>query len=60
MSAMPGPRTAAAMAAAAARLLASIEHDNTQDAGHHIHSVWRNPAGDFGDDILAEHYRLHH
>ena len=23
-------------------------------------SVWRNPADDFGDDILAEHYRPHH
>jgi hypothetical protein len=37
-----------------------IEHDNTQGTGNHIHSVWRNPADDFGDDVLAEHYRLHH
>jgi hypothetical protein len=37
-----------------------IEHDNTQANGNHIHSVWRNPAGDFGDDVLAEHYRRHH
>jgi uncharacterized protein DUF3500 len=37
-----------------------IEHDNTQANGNHIHSVWRNPADDFGDDILAEHYRRHH
>jgi len=37
-----------------------IEHDNTQDNGTHIHSVWRNPSGDFGDDILAQHYREHH
>jgi hypothetical protein len=37
-----------------------IEHDNTQADGAHIHSVWRNPAGDFGDDILAAHYRQHH
>jgi hypothetical protein len=37
-----------------------IEHDNTQAGGNHIHSVWRNPAGDFGDDVLAEHYRQHH
>jgi hypothetical protein len=37
-----------------------IEHDNTQADGTHIHSVWRNPADDFGDDILAEHYRQHH
>lgn len=37
-----------------------IEHDNTQADGNHIHSVWRNPADDFGDDVLAEHYRRHH
>ena len=37
-----------------------IEHDNTQANGNHVHSVWRNPADDFGDDLLAEHYRLHH
>jgi hypothetical protein len=37
-----------------------IEHDNTQGNGNHIHSVWRNPADDFGDDVLAEHYRRHH
>jgi Protein of unknown function (DUF3500) len=37
-----------------------IEHDNTQGTGNHIHSVWRNPADDFGDDVLAEHYRRHH
>jgi Protein of unknown function (DUF3500) len=37
-----------------------IEHDNTQGGGNHIHSVWRNPAGDFGDDLLAAHYRAEH
>ena len=37
-----------------------IEHDNTQANGNHIHSVWRNPADDFGDDVLGGHYRLHH
>jgi hypothetical protein len=37
-----------------------IEHDNTQGNGNHIHSAWRNPTDDFGDDVLAEHYRLHH
>jgi hypothetical protein len=37
-----------------------IEHDNTQANANHIHSVWRNPADDFGDDVLAEHYRRHH
>jgi hypothetical protein len=34
-----------------------IEHDNTQSDGNHIHSVWRAPGGDFGDDLLAAHYR---
>ena len=34
-----------------------IEHDNTQGGGNHIHSVWRVPGGDFGDDLLAAHYR---
>jgi len=34
-----------------------IEHDNTQGGGNHVHSVWRAPGGDFGDDILAAHYR---
>jgi hypothetical protein len=37
-----------------------IEHDNTQAGGAHIHSVMRNPTDDFGDDVLAEHYRRHH
>ena len=37
-----------------------IEHDNTQGNGNHIHSAWRRPSGDFGDDVLAEHYRRHH
>ncbi len=37
-----------------------FELDNAQDDGNHIHSVWRNPTGDFGDDLLAEHYRLSH
>jgi Protein of unknown function (DUF3500) len=37
-----------------------IELDNTQGNGNHIHSAWRNPDDDFGDDVLAEHYRVHH
>jgi hypothetical protein len=37
-----------------------IEHDNTQGGGNHVHSVWRNPGNDFGDDILAAHYRAAH
>ena len=35
-----------------------IEHDNTQSNGNHVHSVWRVPGGDFGDDLLAAHYRM--
>jgi hypothetical protein len=34
-----------------------IEHDNTQNAANHIHSVWRDLAADLGHDALAEHYR---
>ena len=37
-----------------------IEHDNTQSGGSHVQSVWRNPSNDFGDDILAAHYRAEH
>jgi Protein of unknown function (DUF3500) len=37
-----------------------IEHDNTQGNGNHVHSVWRVPGGDFGDDLLAAHYRAEH
>lgn len=32
-----------------------IEHDNTQNDGNHIHSVWRDFNGDFGRDLLREH-----
>jgi uncharacterized protein DUF3500 len=34
-----------------------IEYDNTQDDGNHIHSVWRDFNGDFGEDLLREHVR---
>jgi hypothetical protein len=33
-----------------------IEYDNTQDNANHIHTVWRNPEGDFGPDPLRAHY----
>jgi hypothetical protein len=32
-----------------------IEHNNTQNNGNHVHSVWRDFKGDFGRDLLAEH-----
>ncbi len=31
-----------------------IEFDNS--GGNHVHSVWRDFAGDFGRDLLREHY----
>jgi hypothetical protein len=34
-----------------------IEYDNTQNDGNHIHSVWRDFKGDFGQDILREHLK---
>jgi hypothetical protein len=39
-----------------------IEYDNTQNGANHIHCVWREFKGDFGKDLLAEHYRTapHH
>lgn len=32
-----------------------IEYDCTQDHANHTHTVWRDPQGDFGDEILARH-----
>jgi Protein of unknown function (DUF3500) len=37
-----------------------IEYDNTQDGANHIHSVWRDFDGDWGEDLLAQHYREAH
>lgn len=34
-----------------------IELDNTQDNANHIHSVWRDFNGDFGEDLLYQHYQ---
>lgn len=42
----------------APRLL--IEWDNTQRGANHAHSVWRDPTGDFGLDVLAAHRARHH
>ncbi len=33
-----------------------IEFDNTQNKANHIHSVWRDFDGDFGRDLIKEHY----
>jgi hypothetical protein len=37
-----------------------IELDNTQDGANHIHSVWRDLNGDFGEDLLHQHYQASH
>ena len=37
-----------------------VEYDNTQRAVNHAHSVWRDPEGDFGLDVLAEHRAAYH
>jgi hypothetical protein len=37
-----------------------IEYDNTQDDANHIHSVWHDPAREFGDDLLRAHYETGH
>jgi hypothetical protein len=34
-----------------------VEYDNTQNNANHIHSVWRDFEGDWGDDLLADHYQ---
>jgi hypothetical protein len=34
-----------------------VEYDNTQRGANHAHSVWRDPDGDFGLDLLAGHRR---
>lgn len=37
-----------------------VEFDDTQDHANHIHSVWRDFDGDFGLDLLKEHYQSSH
>ena len=37
-----------------------IEFDNVQSTANHIHSVWRDFNGDFGDDVLKNHYQSAH
>ena len=34
-----------------------VEYDDTQNDANHIHTVWRDFDGDFGRDLLREHYR---
>lgn len=37
-----------------------IEFDDTQDNANHIHSVWRDFTGDFGEDLLRQQYAASH
>jgi hypothetical protein len=37
-----------------------IEYDCTQNKANHTHTVWRDPVGDFGADLLADHYTAAH
>lgn len=37
-----------------------IEFDNSQGNGNHIHSTIREFKGDFGNDLLGEHYAKEH
>jgi hypothetical protein len=37
-----------------------VEYDKTHSDGNHIHSVWRDFNGDFGRDLLKEHYEAAH
>jgi hypothetical protein len=36
-----------------------VEYDNTQNNANHVHSVWRDFHGDFGRDLLRDHYDAH-
>jgi len=35
-----------------------IEYDASQNDGNHVHTVWRDFSGDFGRDLLKQHYSL--
>jgi Protein of unknown function (DUF3500) len=37
-----------------------IEYDDTQNGANHIHTVWRDFTGDFGEDLLKAHYQASH
>lgn len=37
-----------------------LEYDNTQNNNNHSHTVWRDFNGDFGEDILKQHYEESH
>lgn len=33
-----------------------IEYDRVQNEANHVHSIWRDAANDFGEDLLKLHY----
>ena len=37
-----------------------FEYDNTQNDANHVHAVWRDFDGDFGVDLLRQHYEQDH
>lgn len=37
-----------------------VEYDNTTRDANHVHTVWRDPVGDFGMDALSAHHRYDH
>jgi hypothetical protein len=37
-----------------------VEYDNTQRGANHVHTVWRDPEGDFGADVLRAHRLASH
>ena len=37
-----------------------VEYDNTQNDANHVHTVLRDPARDFGTDLLRRHRADHH
>ena len=37
-----------------------VEYDNTQNDANHVHTVLRDPARDFGSDLLRRHRAEHH
>ena len=39
---------------------ALVEYDNTQNGANHVHSVWIDPQGMFGRDLLKAHYQGAH
>ena len=37
-----------------------IEYDNVQNGANHVHSVWHDPASNFGEDLLRLHHEAEH